>query len=115
MNNSQEPASKQDLADLENKLLRASKEDLAELENKILQGTKQDLAVLESRLENKLIEVMREIETNLLRAFYPYTESTAKHFAELDRSNGSLRERVGDLEKRVMDIERRINFPHFNP
>ena len=74
-------------------------------------ATKQDLA----DLKEELLEAMHDIETHLLKGFYGYTESTQKHLNELDRSDGSLRERLGTLENRVIDIEKRLNFPPSNP
>ncbi len=92
MNDGQAPATKQDLVDL-----------------------KKDLLAADARLKEELVEAMRGIETHLLKAFYGYTETLQKHLGELDRSDGSLRERLGDLENRVIELEKRINFPHFKP
>jgi len=50
----------------------ATKQDLLELEHR----TKQDLRELEHRLEERLTGLIRDTETNLLRAFYGFAEVT---------------------------------------
>ena len=107
MNNGSAPATKQDLADLRREL----KQDLADLKTELVAANDR----LKVELKEELLEAMHDIETRLLKGFYGYTESTQKHLTELDRADGSLRERLGTLEDRVKELERRINFPRFNP
>ena len=88
MRNGSEPATKGDLG-----ILRAElKEDMASLRTELLQA-------------------IHDMETRILKAFYAYTETTQKHLADLDRSDGSMRDRMGALEVRITEIEKRINFP----
>ena len=96
MNNGQAPATKQDLAELKKELLAANDR-------------------LKVELKEELLEAMHDIETHLLKGFYGYTESTQKHLNQLDREDGSVRERLGTLEVRVKELERRVQFPRFTP
>jgi len=115
--NGKAAATKQDLMDLESRL----DNKLVDLESR-LDGR---LVDLEARLDNKLVQLesriggairesAQETETRLLRAFYGYTESTQKHFVDVDQTNGSLRDRLGALENRIIEIEKRLNFPPTN-
>lgn len=89
----------------------ATKKDLVKLKEELLEAMQQG----DARLKDELVEVIRGVETHLLSAFYGYTQSTQKHFTDLDQSSASLRERLGSLESRIVELERRINFPHFKP
>ena len=70
-------------------------------------ATKKDLL----DLEQKFVEAIHDSETKLLRAFYSYAEAAQKHFNDLDRSDSSLRERLGTCETRITEIEKRLNKP----
>lgn len=99
MDNGRQPATKQDLLELED---RVNQRMLA-LEDRVKQGM--------SGLENRFIEALHDAETKLLRAFYSFAEATQKHFNDLDRSDSSLRERLGTCENRITEIEKRLNTP----
>lgn len=85
----------------------ATKDDLAKLRDELLAA--------DTRLKEELLEAMSKLvydaETHLLNAFYGFAESNRKHLAELDREDGSLRERLNVVEARVFEIEKRLNFP----
>ena len=93
----------------------ATKQDLAKLKDEILAAMREGEVRLEARLKDELLGEMRKLvydaETHLLNAFYGFAESNRKHLAELDREDGSLRERLGAIEGRVLEIEKRLNFP----
>ncbi|MCZ6752785.1 MAG: hypothetical protein O7E51_13285 [Acidobacteria bacterium] len=74
-------------------------------------ATKADLKEGLDGLRAELLQAIHDMETRILRAFYAYTEATQKHLADLDRSDGSMRDRMGTLEVRITEIEKRINFP----
>jgi len=109
MENGQQPATKQDLIDLEQRLegRSATKQDLSDLEQRLAFT----LSDLEQRLAERFAEAVHNSETRLLKAFYGFTEATQKHFIDLDRSDSSLRERLGVLEVRLTEVERRLNTP----
>ncbi|MCZ6489972.1 MAG: hypothetical protein O7A06_05520 [Acidobacteria bacterium] len=74
-------------------------------------ATKADLKEGLDGLRAELLQAIHDMETRILRAFYAYTEATQKHLADLDRSDGSMRDRMGTLEVRITEIEKRLNFP----
>lgn len=82
-------------------------------------ATKADLAELETRMkaelaaqENRIIEVMRDIQTELLKAFYGFTESNRQRVTQLEGNQGALITRIGVLEDRMLELERKVNFPN---
>ncbi len=88
------------------------------MEDRNQPATKQDLLDLENRfenrfveLENRFVEALHDTETKLLRAFYGWAEATQKHFADLERSDISLRERIDTCERRITELERKVDFP----
>ena len=68
----------------------------------------------EERFKDFVRETVRDSETRLLQAFYGYTQTAAKHMAQLDSESSGLSSRLTTLESRVMEIERRMNFPSSN-
>ena len=72
----------------------ATKEDVAKLREELLGaiGTQRE----------ELLEAIHDSETRLLKAFYTYAESAQKHSLDLDRSDSSLRDRLGSLETRLV-------------
>ena len=74
-------------------------------------ATKADLKEGLDGLRTELLQAIHDMETRILKAFYAYTETTQKHLADLDRSDGSMRDRMGTLEVRITEIEKRLNFP----
>jgi DNA repair exonuclease SbcCD ATPase subunit len=89
------PATKGDIEDLRAEL----KADLGDL--------RADIRATESRL----VENFRDIQTELLKAFYSFTESNRQRVAQLEGNQGALINRTGTLEDRVTDLERKVNFP----
>ena len=93
----------------------ATKQDLANLRDELLAAMREGDARLKTELKDELLEEMRKLaydaETHLRNAFYGFAETNRKHLAELDREDGSLRERLGAIEGRVLEIEKRLNFP----
>ncbi len=84
---------------------------------------KQHLEAMESRVnahvdarvdqtENRLIEKMRDMQTELLRGFAAFSEAQSLRLrkVEADQSNldASISGRVAVLEKRLLEIEMRL-------
>ena len=61
--------------------------------------------------EERLTEVMRDIQTEMLKAFYSFTESNHARVTDNERESAALKDRLGILEKRITDLERKVNFP----
>lgn len=88
---------------MDNAQQTAAKQDLPELG----QALRQQLVGMEQRL----IKTIRDMEANLLRAFYGYAETTQKHLTDLDRSDSGLRERLATVENRLLEVEKRLKMP----
>ena len=106
MKNGNQAATKQDLAELEQRLTK----DITSLEQRLTKG----ISELENRLTERFQEAIHDAETRLLKAFYSYAEAAQKHFADLDQASVSFRERLGTLEGRILEIEKRLNMPPTN-
>ena len=70
-------------------------------------ATKGDLLDLEERLT----ESVRDIQTELLKAFYGFTQTVQARFQEQDQTEISLKRRISTIEDRILEIEKRLNFP----
>lgn len=77
------------------------------MENGQKPATKADL----NDLRDELIEVIRDTETKLLRAFYNFAESNQKRLSEVERTDLGILERLGTIERRVTEVEKRLNTP----
>jgi hypothetical protein len=81
-------------------------------------ATKGDLADLEDRLtgsmrelEERIMESMRDIQTEMLKGFYGFTQTVSARFQEQDQTEISLKRRIATMEDRILEIEKRLNFP----
>jgi hypothetical protein len=96
MDNGHEPATKQDLAEVRQEL-------------------RQDMAILRSEMNHQfddLKEAFRDTQTELLKAFYSFTESNRQRVTQLEGNQAALITRIGVLEDRMLELERKVNFPH---
>ncbi len=89
----QQPATKQDLADLEARLAT------------ILSG-------FEARLSATFTEKLRDVETKLLGAYFSYQEHERIQFQHLKSDTGNATKaaelRIDNLEQRLLEVERRL-------
>lgn len=119
MNDSDAPATKAELQVLSGDIQTLSvnvqtlNQDVQTLKGDVqtLKGDVQALTVDMRTLQESLTETMRDVQTELLRAFYSYTSSTDLKFKESEASDHHIRERLGNVESRVTEIERRLNLP----
>ena len=84
------------------------------MENGNQPATKHDLAEVRTEMkamEDRLIEAFRDSQTELLKAFYSFTESNRQRVSQVEANQASLITRVGTLEDRITDLERRIISP----
>ena len=70
-------------------------------------ATKDDLR----QFEERLMEGMRDIQTEMLKAFYSYAQSADLRMRESDTMTHGMRERLAAVESRITEIERRLNMP----
>jgi len=105
------PATKGDIQQLRDEMRNfATKTDLERF------ATKEDLKSFSTKddlqdLRDGLIEQMRDIQTELLQAFYGYTTTTDAKLKESAVADMALRERLTAVESRVTEIEKRLNQP----
>jgi len=89
----QEPATKQDL----DALATTFSKQLSTLEKRLLESTQ---------------EMIRDAQTEILRAFLPYLESQGVRFRSLEVKTANvetgLTERMAVLERRLQEIEKRL-------
>src|ERR1039457_1539499 len=88
------------------------------MENGNQPATKQDLAEVRTEMENRmqamedrLIKAFRDSQTELLKAFYSFTESNRQRVSQVEGNQIALITRVGTLEDRLTDLERRLISP----
>jgi hypothetical protein len=95
MDNGNEPATRQDIAEVRTEM--KAMED--RLDNRM------------KAMEERLIEALRDSRTELLKAFYSFTESNRQRLSQLEANQGALITRIGTLEGRMTELERRVIFP----
>ncbi len=84
------------------------------MENGNQPATKQDIAEVRTEMkamEDRLIEAFRDSQTELLKAFYSFTESNRQRVSQLEGNQSSLITRVGALEDRMTDLQLRTITP----
>lgn len=86
-------------------------------------ATRADLAALEQRLTQNLThslthslteafnEAIHDSETRLLKAFYGFVQTVQTRFQAVDDNDAGLKKRVAVLEERLVEIEKRLNLP----
>ena len=79
---------------------------------------KKDMTSLEERLktelttlEERLTETFRDMQTELLKAFYAVAETHHKRITDGERETAALKERVSMMESRLIQVEKRLNMP----
>jgi hypothetical protein len=88
------------------------KQHLEAMEARLTRGTQTQLETLETRLEARLTEAMRDMQTELLRGFAAFSQGQTIRLrkVEADQSNldAALSGRVNVLEGRLLEIELRL-------
>jgi hypothetical protein len=77
-------------------------------------ATKNDVAQLRSEMQHQfdeLRETMRDVQTEILKAFYGYTQTTDLKLKETEQSDIALRQRLSAVESRILEVEKRLNMP----
>jgi hypothetical protein len=94
---------------MENGNAPATKQDIIEL--------KEEMAIARSEnhhMYDDLRVTMRDIQTEILKAFYSFGQSNNKRIAEVEGNESALRSRVATIEDRLMEVEKRLNIPPSN-
>jgi len=106
MENGQQPATKQDITELRSEL----KQDIAELRSEL----KQDMAQMRAESHHAyddIKETLRDVQTELLRAFYSFAQSADAKLKDGEVSDYLIRQRLTAAEMRITEIEKRLNMP----
>jgi hypothetical protein len=77
-------------------------------------ATKQDIEQLRSEFQHgfdDLKESLRDGQTELLKAFYSFAQSTDTKLKEGEVGDFMLRQRLTAAESRITEIEKRLNLP----
>jgi phosphoenolpyruvate-protein kinase (PTS system EI component) len=113
MENGHEPASKQDI-----ELLRSEvRSEIGQLRSEFEQARSEVRSEFEQvRSEfhhefDELKETIRDSQTEILRAFYGYTQTTDAKLKEGEQSDMALRQRLTAVESRILEVEKRLNMP----
>jgi hypothetical protein len=94
-----QPATKGDFLDLKQEF----KGDLLELGQKFSGQL--------SGLKDELVEAIRDGQTEVLRAFYGFSQTVLDRFKEQDQTEAGLKRRMATIESRIFEIEKRLNMP----
>jgi hypothetical protein len=104
------PATKRDIRELD--------ERMREMKIALLAGVDERLAGVDERLigmdermtgmEERLLERMRDMQTELLKAFLPYQEQARLRDAALEVRQAALEGRFHTVEGRLVEIEKRL-------
>ena len=95
----------------------ATKRDIRKLDERLtgveerLTGVEERLTGVDERLtgmEERLLERMRDMQTELLKAFLPYQEQTRLRDAALEARQAALEGRFHTVEGRLVEIEKRL-------
>jgi cell division GTPase FtsZ len=81
------------------------------MENDNQPATKQDLADVRTEMkamEERLIGAFRDSQTELRKAFVSFTESNRLRVSQLEGNQAALIARIGTLEDRLTELERSI-------
>jgi ABC-type phosphate transport system auxiliary subunit len=92
----------------------ATKQDIAELRSELQSEIRQNSDQLRSEFQHgfdDLKESLRDMQTELLRAFYSFAQSTEVKLKDSEVADFMLRQRLSAVESRVTEIEKRINLP----
>jgi hypothetical protein len=108
---------KQDVAGLRAELrqdvagLRAElKQDVAGLRAELRQDVEQSRSEFNHGFDD-LRETLRDVQTELLKAFYSFAQSTEVKLKDSEVADFMLRQRLTVAESRITEIEKRLNMP----
>jgi hypothetical protein len=87
-------------------------------DDRLQPATKGDLLDLEQKfsgqlsgLKDELVEAIRDSQTEVLRAFYGFSQTVLDRFKEEDQTEAGLKRRMATIESRIFEIEKRLNMP----
>ena len=73
---------------------------------------KQHLVAMEHRMLDRVQEMVRDAQTEILKAFFPFQDGTNIRLRKLEADNSNLNsglwERMGVIERRLQEIEKKL-------
>ena len=97
------PATKRDIRELEERLTTTMDERLTGMDGR-LTGMDERMTGMEERL----LERMRDMQTELLKAFLPYQEQARLRESAVETRQSVLEARAASVEHRLGEIEKRL-------
>ncbi len=85
----------------------ATKGDLTDLRTEL----KNEIANQLASQKDEVIEAIRDSQTEVLKAFYGFSQTIQDRFKEGDDSEAAIKRRMATLESRVLEVEKRLNMP----
>ena len=107
------PVTKKDLDEALAKFRQEFKQELKqELKQEFRQELKQELRHELNEFMERITELVRDAQTEILKAFFPFQESVNVRFRKLEvdstNTNLALSERMNFLERRLQEIEKKL-------
>ena len=84
----------------------ATKGDIADLDQKVDQ-----LRTEMNHGYSDIVERISDGETRLLKAFYDFAQSNQKRMTEIETNEAAMRSRLATIEDRLLQVEKRLNMP----
>jgi hypothetical protein len=84
-----------------------TKKDLADLKADLKSEIRKDVIEAETRIVDRLTELIRDVETQLLTAFHGYGKGQAARMHLLEVADSTTSVRLAALEERVLNLETR--------
>jgi hypothetical protein len=113
-----EPATKQDLQNVEANLraaiagsVTASEESLRAAIAGSVAASEESLRAAIAESQDQLKEFSRDLQTEVLKAIYEIVESGNRRMVALERYDIGITERFAALENRLLRLEKRLNLP----
>jgi hypothetical protein len=106
MANDDQPATRKDVEQLRNEFHG----DVEQLRNEFHGDVEQLRSEFHHGFDD-LQETMRDVQTEILTAFYGYTQTTDAKLKEAEASDIGLRQRLTAVEERLLEVEKRLNLP----
>jgi chromosome segregation ATPase len=116
MDDRNSPATKGDLEGIESRL----GDRMAGLDERMT-GLDERMTGLDERMEmlrsetshshNEIMEAFRDGQTELLKAFYNYSQTSDERMGLAENETASFKKRLAILESRVKEVEKRLNMP----
>lgn len=89
----------------------ATRQDVIDAVERAKEELRTDIEGAVKASEDRLTELVRNIETQLLQAFYGFADSMTKRVTQSDLNQALVLGRVATLENRMLEVEKRLNIP----